>query len=336
MAITIVDIAKRAGVTHPVVSKVLNGGGTTVGVSKPLREKILKIANEMEYRPHGASLALRKRSFRNVGVLMGSTSEFYLPQRMLASLTQTLSDHNYTCTLVCIREFDVENLRSNPLIKSHLVDVLLIGYVYEPPGSVVRFVEQKGINSLWLNRISPTDAVFVDEADAAYQLVQHLYKCGQRRISYIDHSGSGTDNPVTANRLRGFDLAAKELGVETAYMVHRRVPRGRRVESAREWLSPPNHPSAVIVNSFASAQTIMQAAFELGMRIPDDLAIASFDNGMGWKIPEPAITCAIHPEQQFGQIAAKLALKKARNPLEVIQSCGLKYSLAVGGSTTGQ
>ncbi len=336
MAITITDIAKRVGVSHPVVSKVLNGGGATVGVSEQTRKNILEIANKMGYRPHGASQALRKRSFRSVGVLMGSASEFYLPQRMLAVLSQTLATHDYTCTLVCIKEFDADNLLASPLLKAHLVDVLLIGYVYEPPDSVTSVIERTRINSIWLNSFRDTDAVFVDEADAAAQLVKHLLECGHHQITYVDYAGQGENNPVTGYRLKGVRSSAEKLDVSVAYMIDKCVPRGQRVEASRKWLSRPNRSKAVIANSFASAQAIMQAAIELGMHIPDDLAIASFDNGRGYTIPEPPITSAIYPEEKFGRIAAEMALKKARNPNEHFRSYKLKYSLAVGGSTVRQ
>ncbi len=333
MSVTIVDIAKSVGVSHPVVSKVLNGGRGTSNASESTRQKILDAARQLGYRPHAASQALRKQEFRNVGILMGGDTEFYLPQKTMAALAQALSIQGYTSSLVCTEEFDAEHLLASPLLRDHTVDVLLIGYVYETPITVVEAVERLGVSTIWLNRSVASDAVYVDEADGAGQLVSHLASLGHQRITFVDYSGEGGQNPVVAERLKGMGIRGEELGVDISYVTHKRVPRGTRKPVAKAWLSRKNRANAVICNSLSSAQLMMQAAIELQIDVPGDLAITTFDNGIDHRITEPGITCAVRPDTLFGEEAAALALEKAKSPTKSVDSKRLQFTLDVCGST---
>jgi LacI family transcriptional regulator len=266
---------------------------------------------------------------------MGGDGDFYLPQRLMAKLAQCLCDEDFTCTLLCMEQFTADQLLASPMLRERRVDVLLIGYVYEPPREVVDAVNQLGISVIWLNRVAEFDAIYVDEARAAADLVVHLAELGHRRITLVDYSGEGGQNPVCANRMKGIGQAAEDLGVEVNYLIHKRLERGHRKQDIKRWLSLPNRSSAVISNSLSAAQVILQTAVELGLSIPDDLAIASFDDGANHLITEPAITCAMRPEDAFGQAAAQLALQKARQPDTPIASAKLSFTLDICPSTVG-
>ncbi|MFG0251226.1 MAG: LacI family DNA-binding transcriptional regulator [Phycisphaeraceae bacterium JB051] len=334
-SVTITDIAKHVGVSHPVVSKVLSGGKGTANASETTRQKILEAARELGYRPHAASRALRNQQFRNVGILMGGDGDFYLPQRLMAKLAQCLSVEDYTCTLLCMEQFTADQLLACPLVRDRLVDVLLIGYVYEPPREVVEVINRLGISVIWLNRVAEFDAIYVDEYQAAFDLVEHLAQQGHQRITLVDYSGEGGQNPVYANRMQGIGQAAENNNIEVTYLIHKRLERGNRKQDAKRWLTLPNRSSAVISHSLSAAQVILLAAVEMGLSIPDDLAIASFDHGSSHLITEPAITCAMRPEEAFGQAAAKLALLKAKQPDTPIPSTKLSFTLDICQSTTG-
>ena len=319
-----------------MVSKVLRGGRSTVGASSATRQRVLRAARELGYRPHAASQALRSQRFGSIGVLMGGADEFYLPQRVMGSLSRTLAARNRTCTLVCTEGFDAQSLLANPLLKSRIVDVVVIGYVYEPPLDVVQAIDELAVPSLWLNRMVETDGVYVDEAGAAGQLVHHMAGLGHQQIGYVNYSTDGRDDSLAARRLGGLAGAARDTGVQVSRVIQRSVPRGERQQATREWLLSLDRPSAFIVHSLSAAQAIMQTAVQLGLRIPDDLAIASFDNGGGCDANIPAITCAIHPEIEFGRTAAEMALEKAASPQSPLPSRCLRYTLAIGGSTVNE
>ena len=111
------------------------------------------------------------------------------------------------------------------------------------------------------------------------------------------------------------------------------VPREQRQHACERWLKNPRRSKAVIVNSLSAAQALAQTAMQMGLKIPEDIAIVSYDDGNQYSANVPAITCAIRPTQEFGKQAAKMALIRANKPKENIPSCVLPFELAIGGSS---
>ncbi len=139
--VTIVDIAQAAGVSHQVVSKTLNGGIGTAGASSSTREKIQSIAREMGYRRHAAGHTMRRGQTRNIGILVGSGEDFLLPEPMMRSLVEKLSQQGYGCTLHATPTGNAPDIFESPVLSEVNADCLLISYVRPLSPAVVRRVE---------------------------------------------------------------------------------------------------------------------------------------------------------------------------------------------------
>lgn len=333
MTTTIVDIARTVGVSHPVVSKVLHGGKSNVGVSPELRRKIESVAAELGYRPHAASRALRNKRFQNIGVLMGGVEEkFFLPQATLSALTRTLAGQSYACSLLCAPELDPRKLLDNAMVNTHQVDSLIISYVAEVPDSVLAELDRLGLPIVWMNRRGCQNTVTMNERQAAAMLVDHLADLGHERVMFVDYS-TGLGGPHVQQRLEGFEDASHRRGVDPLVMASRRVPRSERFEAIRAWLSKPGRPGAVIANSMSAAQAILQTALHLRLDVPGDIAIASFDDGTAYNVTIPTMTVAISPQDQLGATAAAMAIELAENPGRRVDGRVLPFTLIPGGST---
>ena len=200
---------------------------------------------------------------------------------------------------------------------------------------MVEEISKVGVPSVWLNRWLEMDSLAVDEADGSVQLVRHLAECGYRKIMFVDYT-TGGKGFVSPKQMQGFWSAAEEYSVEASVMANNRVPRERRYEVTRDWLSKSNRPQAVIVSSVTAAQVIVQTAIQMGLRVPQDIAICAFGDGNVGAITIPTLTCAVRPEYEFGVAAAEMILEKAKNPSDPIASRSVKYSLAIGGSTVAE
>lgn len=330
MSVTLNDIAGMVGVSTNTVSRALRGKSD---IGTETRKRVRRAAELVGYRPNGASRALRCQAFHSVGILAGSVDEFYLPEQTLGTMSLALASAGYSCSLVCTSKVDPEHIAQIPLIKARLVDSLISAYVREIPPWMVEAISSTGIPVVWLHRWLEHDSLTLDEADAVDQLMNHLHECGYRSVMFVDYS-TGGDGWVAPRRLRAFDMAAELLGMEGTRMAHRRVPRDERFEVTRNWLGKPNRPRAVISGSITGAIAIIQTALHLGLRVPEDLAVAAFDDGRGYyNVGVPAITCVLRPEIRFGEVAAEMAVKKARNPNVPLPSRSVKYTVAIGGST---
>ncbi len=333
MAVTITDIARKLGVSHPVVSKVLNGGRSTVGVSEGMRKKVLEAAAEMGYRPHAAGQWLKGGRFHAVGVVIGSEDpNFYLPQHTIASFSRALASHDYTCMFVNVGGLGKEDLMACPLVKRNQVDSLVVSYASQPTDEMIRALEGLPVPIVWMHHGPDHNLIKLNEAGAAMMLVDHLKECGHERVLFIDYS-TGLSDPASLARLKGFEERAHEVGMDPILMAANRVPRAERLEATRKWITRPGAPKAVIANSLSTAIAVLQSALHLGMKVPEDIAIATFDDGFHHTLGIPTITAAIAPHTKLGEVAGEMSVTVAKDRLSKVAPVVLDFELRVGGST---
>lgn len=330
-AITITDIAREVGVSPQVVSQVLHGGKSTAGARREIREKIRKHAAERGYRPFAASQILRKGSFRSVGVLIGDPNDFLLSQLALAGLTEGLAEKEYTATLFYAKARTDSDLLDSRLISSKLTDALVIPYVREPSRHLVNELKTLDIPVIWMNRHTRYDAVRMDESSAASLLLRHLASEGNKKVIFLDYSSGGKD-AHTRERLKGLKKEAGKLGVRLDVHLES-VARTDRALAARAFLRRHRCPGAMIINSLSAAQVFLQVAHQLQLKLPEDVALASFDDGSQYTANTPFVTCAIRPDFAFGRCTADMVLTRLENPSTFLPLRKLEFDLRIGGST---
>ena len=329
--VTLSDIAKEVGVAPQVVSRVLNGGKGTASARAQVRDQIREVAARRGYRPFAAGQILRARAFHSVGVLIGHAQDFLISQDALAGLASGLSRHNYTATLHYVEATTDAELLDSRLLSSRLTDAIIMPYVRPPSRVLLRALRALPVPVIWMNRQARTDALAMDELGAGKMLARHLCEQGYRNITFVDYSSGGRDQH-TRERMKGVSAAVRDRGLNVTFVTEQ-IARPDRATAARALLRPSLRRGAVIVNWLSAAQVILQVAQSLNWRIPEDLAIASFDDGRHHSASVPAITCAIRPEFQFGEIAAELILKRLQDPARPQPSRRLSFNLVVGGST---
>ena len=334
MTVRLRDVAEAVGVSAQVVSKVLNGGSSSVGASPDTRSRIERAARELGYRRNAAGLALRKQSFQSVGVLMGAADQsVFMPQMLTAGLVDTLADAGYTCTLMSAGRLDAASLAEQRLLNERLVDALVLALSEDPDPALVSAVRKLGVPAVWMHRDAASNSVGFDEHAAAADLVDHLVERGHRSIAYLDYHGPEHAAPATRLRLAGFDEACERHGLPPRRMMDRRVERPDRAAYTRRWLGQGDRPDAVIVGSCSAAQVILDTAHQLGIAVPDDLAIATFDNGGNATANDPALTAAVVPERELGRAAGEMALALAGEQRQRIPSRRLRCPVIAGGTT---
>ncbi len=329
--VTIADIAKEVGVAPQVVSRILHGGKSTASARKEIREKIREVAARRGYRPFAAGQMLRKGSFHSVGILIGNPNDFLLSQLALAGLAEGLATKDYTATLFYAEAHTDTALLDSRLIASKLTDALIIPYVRNPSRRLVSELKSLHIPVIWMNRRTRFDAVRMNEAGASAMLLRHLFDQGHREITFLDYSGNGGD-PHTRERIGGLKKEAEALGIRLHLHLDR-IARADRAPAARRFLMSSPNPRALIVNSLSAAQVFLQVAHQLGRVLPDELALASFDDGSQCTANTPCITCAIRPDFAFGRNTAEMVLQRLEDPGTPLPLRKMNFELNIGGST---
>lgn len=333
--ITLADIASQVGVSVQLVSAVLNGRGpTTVGASATTRARIEEAASRLGYRRNSAAVSLRQQKHGRIGVLMaGQEAGVFLPQGILAGMAERFGHSRFGLTLDSVVLSDREKMGRSRLINEDCVDALVVALVENPSRKLVQEIDGWGPPILWMHRTKARNSVGFDEAGAASGLVDHLVERGHRTIHLIDLNAPAKKVLAASQRLTGFVAACERHGVEGHVDFSQRVYRAERGAYVKHWLEAHPEPTAVILGSCTAAQVFLDVALQTGRRVPEDLAIATFDGGHLCTANAPAITAAIMPDRGLGEAAGDMAVQLATTPEQPLPRRLLPCAVQVGGTT---
>jgi LacI family transcriptional regulator len=176
-----------------------------------------------------------------------------------------------------------------------------------------------------------------DEAGAAL-VVSHFAARGHTRVGYFgfEEEQAGAANP-TVHRLNGFRAAMKKYGLASGEKIVVASSAHSEAEDrllALQWLSGPDRPTAILAWTDSVAVTIMSAAGELGLRVPQDLAVAGYDNSRLAALPQISLTSVDQSAHLLGEKSAQLLISRIEGRTDDV-SFVVPPKLVARGSTGG-
>jgi LacI family transcriptional regulator len=272
----IYDVAEKAGVSIATVSRVINSPGK---VAVETRQKVQSIVASLGFVPHPVASERARTSFKRIGVLTPFFTAYSFVQR-LRGVSSAVSHEEYE-----IITYSVENLEQldnylSMLPASQRVDGLILMSLPFPQESARLFLHF-GIPMVSIERSYPEfSSVTVDNVAGGRLAAQFLLSKGYRKLAFMGDGGNASYAYSAAERrLMGFSEVLAEEGVE--------LPERCRIfhyfgleyayKAARELLTD-DAPDAVFAASDFEAVVVVKAARDLGLAIPDDLAVMGFDN----------------------------------------------------------
>jgi LacI family transcriptional regulator len=307
MKITIKDIAKKLGVNASTVSRALNG---KPGVSAQLREKIIQLAEKMGYLPDLTAMGLKKGQTKIIGVLIPDISNpfFAYTVRGMEKVLRPIGYHLLLCSTNEDPDQEVENLRT---LASQKVEGILAAPVDSGGNrTIYKKIAESGIPLVFFDRIVPNvdvSYVITDNESGVRELVTYLYKSGHRTIGIMTlraRSFTGKE------RLNGVLKACKELGitVQNEWIIDGESSEEGGYRAAKRFFSLCRKPTALIVSNNLMMLGVMKVIKEIGLKVPQDISLVSFDDSHWNEIFEPPITCVAQEPEQMGLIAATLLI----------------------------
>lgn len=315
------DVAKLAGVSTAVVSYVVNNGPRPV--AEATRERVVNAMNELGYRPNALARALKLRRAHAVGVVVPDVSNTFF-----GALARELSDQAFTAGYALMlgdanNDLERERAQIESLV-SHQIDGLIITSL-EPNSEA----DVRGTRTVYLDRrVQPGQtSIVVDDLGGAEQAVQHLIGHGRRRIAHI---GGFATLPGADARLQGWMNACASAGLSTdGLLVRSDFTRAGGLNAGRELLARPDRPDAVFVASDVQALGLLAAAREAHVRVPEDLAVISFDGTDDAVFSDPPLTAIEQPIAALASAALAAVLTpeqpvQTRIPVTLVvrDSCG--------------
>ncbi|WP_053204195.1 LacI family DNA-binding transcriptional regulator [Jiangella muralis] len=298
------DVARLAGVSTAVVSYVTNDGPRPVAAAT--REKVLAAMRELDYRPNAVARALRLQRAQAVGLVVPDVSNTYF-----GALARELSNQAFTAGYALLLgdsddDPDRERAQIESLV-SHQIDGLII--VSLDPDSMA---DVNGTPTVYLNQRSQPGqlSVIVDNEGGARLAVTHLVEHGLRRIA---HLGGREGAPGADERRAGWaaTLSAAGLPAEPDLLRTAEYSRVAGHEAAIDLLTRAPRPDAVFVASDVQALGLLAAARELGISVPHDLAVVSFDGTDDAVFSDPPLTAVEQPVPAIADAALRAVLGRA-------------------------
>lgn len=313
MSLTLEGIAKLAGVSRSTVSRVVNDHPS---VRDQVRERVWEVIHETGYQPHAAARSLVTRRTHIIGAVIPQAvmTLFVDPffPLLLCGITETCNDHGYHLMLSLFNDPATEEELYRRLVHSgHLDGVIVASTRMDDP--LIPTLLGDGVPFILVGRHSDSRAgyVDVDNVGGARMAVEHLIRLGHRRIATVTgplSMASGED------RLAGYcqALEAHRISVQEALIVEGDFTEGSGAMGMQRLLSAS--PTAVFVASDTMAIGALKALREADLRVPEDVALVSFDDIPVAAALEPALTTVRQPIERLGSMAADLLLNLLENP----------------------
>ena len=329
--VTILDVAEEAGVSFKTVSRVINGEAQ---VRATTRDKVMEAVRTLGYRPNHNARNLRAKRSRRIALLVANPSRNYLSELQWGAV-QRCQDEG---AVLSVEQF--EGVDALSLLGAGAEAVL--GVILPPPlggnRALLDALAARNIPAVQIaaaKRSRRFDCVHIDDRAAAREMTEHLLGLGHTRIGYI---GSPEIYAQTAERLDGYRDALESAGIAFDDALVRdgafTFESGR--DAARDLLDLSAPPTAIFASNDDMAAGVIAESYRRGLHVPDELAIAGFDDTPLATVMTPALTTVYQPVREMADAAVGLLLARQNDPDAEVQSLELPHKIKIRDTTTGR
>lgn len=295
-AVTLADVARRAGTSTAVVSYVINDGPRPVAADT--RARVLAAAAELGYRHNRVAAALRSGSSGLVGLIVPDTINPYF-----AALSRGIENaltHAGKLTVVVNSGYAAERQTA---AAERLLSARVDGLVIVSAAGATDLATGHSTPTIYVHHRpegSPANLVAADNTMAVRQAVEHLRSHGHDRVAFL--AGPGDDGPV------GERLATWRSTDAGTMLLHSEFSRADAAEVIAHHAERGELPRALVVATDEQATGVLAAASRCGVRIPDDLAVISCDGTPEAAYTAPELTVTEQPLHSMAQRTARIIL----------------------------
>lgn len=312
MAITIKDIAERAGVTHSTVSRALHNSPL---ISAETTERVHKVALELGYLPSAAARSLKTHQTHALGVVLSSIDDPFFSE-ILQGIEDVAQANGYSLFIAASQRDPLREQTIVRAMREHSVDGVIIcstSFSVSQGHSLV----QVGVPIVVINNEAAEDyrySIYHDDVDGTRQIARHLIELGHRKIAYLGNALSGR---TTLARLNGFrqEMDAAALPIPPEYFLQ--APGGgpeQGLAGLDLLLDLPDRPTALICFNDMMAIGVLKGLQQLGIQVPAEFSVTGFDNIVFSTYTNPPLTTFDQPKRSIGAKAAEQLLTLLHSP----------------------
>lgn len=314
--ITIYDIAKDLNISAATVSRGLQGNPL---VNSKTRKTILEKAKELGYRSNNFAKNLRTADTHTIGVLMHELNSTFMLS-VLTGIENVIARTDYDILIAHSAESGEKEVAAAHNLFQKRVTGLITSLAFDTP-DLSHFEEfhKKNIPVIFFDRVEENKSgtkVIIDNFKAGYEITKHLIAQGCKRIAHI--TGNLTRN-VYSQRYKGYLAALRDhkLKPDERLVMVNDLGRDSCIEAANQLMQLKPMPDGLFVTNDISAAYCMQIFKRAGIRIPEDIAVAGFNNDRVSTIIEPNLTTINYSGFTVGETAARMLINHLNGNIDI-------------------
>ncbi|MEV4556192.1 LacI family DNA-binding transcriptional regulator [Kitasatospora sp. NPDC049285] len=330
------DVAREAGVSHQTVSRVLSGHPN---VRESTRERVREAIALLGYRPNSAARALVTRRSRTLGVVAANTT-LYGPASTLAGLEHAARRSGYLVAAVSLDQLSETALKQ---ALDHLAAWGVEGVVVMTPhqgavAALARMTHPFPVVTVEGGHDLDLPGVALDQYTGARMVTEHLLSLGHASVWHV----AGPRQWIEAEgRFQGWRSALEDAGVHAPehlngdWSAASGYRAGKLLAAAHRGLEQGSRPTAVFVANDHMALGVLRALGEADLRVPEDIAVAGFDDLPEAEYFSPPLSTVRQDFTAIGQAGIDLLLQRIEDPAAPTRHVTITPELIVRHSTGG-
>ncbi|MCD9573576.1 LacI family DNA-binding transcriptional regulator [Flavobacterium soyae] len=308
--ITLKQIAKELDVSISTVSKSLRN---SLEIGEETRLKVQAFAKFYNYKPNNIALSLKNRKTKSIGIIIPEIVHYFF-STVINGVEQVANEYGYS-VVICVSDdsFDKEVLNMEMLANGS-IDGFIMSLSKETQfkGDFHHITEviNQGMPVVMFDRVTNDilcDKVIIDDKSAAYEAVQSLIDNGRKKIALVT-----TVDYVSVGKLRtdGYEKALLDNGLPFNEDLIIKIEDVDTCEITISQLLHDRAFDAVFAVNELFAVTIIKTANKMGLKVPEDLAVIAFTDGIISKYSTPSITTVSQNGEKMGNKAAKMLIER--------------------------
>lgn len=311
--VTIKDLARHLNISVATVSRAMRD---MPEIKAETRDAVLKLAKEWDYQPNILATNLVKSRTKTIGVIVPDLSYHFFAS-VIKGIEDEATARGYSLLLTQTSELYERELINVQNLSRGQVEGFIVSISQETTDfEHLKRLQRKGIPLVFFDRDAEeidVPKVMVDNVGAAYEATKHLIDNGSKRIAFL----AGPSNVTVSNlRQSGYEKALKNSGMELdkTLVVHGNYNLQQAIELTNKLFELETPPDGLVVVSDRLAVGAIAALRKKNIRIPEDVAIVSFNDDPLCTIVTPTLTSIAQPTLEMGKMAMSLLLHQIEQP----------------------
>jgi LacI family transcriptional regulator len=317
--VTIYDMAKALGISPATVSRGLKDHPH---IRKETIQKIKAKAHEMGYQRNKFASNLRQKHTNTIGVVVPKLNSLFMAT-VIAGIEKVTNQHGYGLIISQSQESEKHELSCVTTLYNSRVDGLLVSLAFDTRNlDHFKIFLNKNIPVVFFDRVSDCQgciSIIIDNCKAGYEATSHLIEQGCKRIVFL---GGNLLRNVYSDRFRGYKqaLSDNKIVFDQNLVFITDMSQKAGTETAKKILKMKPRPDGIFTSNDTSAVALMVELLKSGIKIPEEIAVAGFNNDPISQVIQPNLTTVEYPATELGEIAATSLIDK----LEGVRSDNLK------------